>query len=336
MDPQRGRENSLNSCRVIPYDDPQSSGEGRKIASRSSESTGKALAGLGPAFLGHLRHEAALSEHTVAAYRRDLARFAAFCVANGWTVRSLTPEQVVAFLADERGSGASEATLARRLCSLRCFCRFAQGEGLLEEDPCAELPTPRPTRRLPRLLSAQQVERLLKAPDPTRPLGWRDRAILELLYATGARVSEVADLRTDSLLEQLEVVRCEGKRDKHRLVPLGRRARTAVEQYLARERPGLAALSPGAAWLFLSRTGRRLGRDRLFRIARQHALAAGLPPISPHTLRHSFATHLLENGADLRAVQDMLGHADVGTTEIYTHVDRKRLRKVHARFHPRG
>jgi integrase/recombinase XerD len=191
-------------------------------------------------------------------------------------------------------------------------------------------------RRLPRLLDTAQVERLLEAPDASAPLGARDRAILELLYATGARVSEVADLRTDGVLEGLSVVRCHGKRGKQRLVPLGRRARAALRLYLDRERPALEARHPGAPHLFLSRNGRRLTRDRLFSIVRGHALAAGLPPVSPHALRHSFATHMLENGADLRSVQELLGHADIATTEIYTHVDRKRLRAAHGRHHPRG
>ena len=245
-------------------------------------------------------------------------------------------EEVLDFLAAERARGCRESTLARRLSSLRAFFRFATAEGAVAADPCLELPSPKAGRRLPHLLSAPQVDRLLAQPDASAPLGLRDRAILELLYATGARVSELADLRTDSVLDELEVVRCEGKRGKHRLVPLGRRARAALRDYLARERPVLAAKGPGEPWLFLSRTGRRLGRERLFAIARTHALAAGLPAISPHVLRHSFATHLLENGADLRAVQDMLGHSDIGTTEIYTHVDRRRLSTVHARHHPRG
>ena len=277
-----------------------------------------------------------MSAHTLAAYRRDLARYRAHAAERGWTLDGVEGEQILDFLGAERDAGAAESTLARRLSTLRGFFRFTAGEGLIAVDPCTELASPRPPRRLPRLLTAGQVDRLLASPDPEQPLGSRDRAILELLYATGARVSEVADLRTDSLLDRMEVVRCVGKRDKHRLVPLGRRSRAALVHYLEHERPGLSARGPGTPHLFLSRNGRRLGRERLLRIVRLHATRAGLPPISPHTLRHSFATHLLENGADLRAVQDMLGHADVATTEIYTHVDRKRLRQAHRRHHPRG
>jgi integrase/recombinase XerD len=272
----------------------------------------------------------------VAAYRRDLERFFRWCAERRLPTAELVTGDVLGFLEEERREGNRESTLARRLCALRAFWRFAVSEGLQRSDPCEELPSPRARRRLPRLLDVGQVERLLAAPDPRRPLGLRDRAILELLYATGARVSELADLRTDDVLDELQVVRCKGKRDKHRLVPLGRRGREALTTYLQRERPALAARAPGVAWLFLSRTGRRLGRDRLFGIVRRHALAEGLPPVSPHALRHSFATHMLENGADLRAVQELLGHADIGTTEIYTHVDRRRLRGVHERFHPRG
>ncbi len=272
----------------------------------------------------------------MAAYRRDIERFRRFTAEQGWALKDILAEEVLAFLAAERSAGARESTLARRQSSLRALFRFATGVGAVTADPCTELPSPRPGRRLPRLLSATQVARLLAAPDISRPLGRRDRALLELLYATGARVSEVADLRTDSVLDRLSVVRCEGKRNKHRLVPLGTRAQAALKRYLAEERPVLAAKGPGEPWLFLSRGGRRLGRERLFVLARQYALKAGLPAISPHVLRHSFATHLLENGADLRAVQDMLGHTDIATTEIYTHVDGKRLRSAHKQHHPRG
>lgn len=309
---------------------------GRNIALSRDESTGKPLQRAVRGFLDQLRTEAALSPHTVAGYRRDLARLEAWCGSRRLGLDALMTEELLGFLADEHRAGIAPATLARRQSALRAFFRYAQAEGLVRTDPCAELSTPRVRRRLPRLLDARAVDRLLAGPDPSAPLGLRDRALLEVLYATGARVSEAADMRTDSVLDGLDVVRCEGKRDKHRLVPLGRRAREALQAYLQRERPALEARRPGAPWLFLSRNGRRLGRDRIFSIVRRHALRLGLPPISPHALRHSFATHMLENGADLRAVQELLGHADIGTTEIYTHVDRKRLRAVHARHHPRG
>ena len=308
---------------------------GRNIALSSPESTGKPFERELRAFLAQLRTESAASAHTVAAYRNDLLRLAAFCEQRRLSLRRLMTAELLDFLAQEREAGASPATLARRLSALRAFFRFARSERLVDLDPCEELSSPRLRRPLPRLLDATQVERLLEAPDAAAPLGLRDRALLELLYATGARVSELADLRTDSVLEGLSVVRCHGKRDKQRLVPLGRRAREALTLYVERERPALEARNPGTPYLFLSRNGRRLTRERLFTLVRRHALAAGLPPISPHVLRHSFATHMLENGADLRAVQELLGHADIATTQIYTHVDRSRLRDVVKKHHPR-
>jgi integrase/recombinase XerD len=310
--------------------------EGRKIAHGTVESTGNALDGAVRAFLAQLRTEAAASPHTLAAYARDLQRFGTWCARHGLAVESVQTAEVLAFLREERESGRAPATLARRLAALRGLFGFLVAERRLAHDPCAELPTPRPGRALPRLLDEEQVRRLLASPDPEARHGLRDRALLEVLYATGARVSEVADLRTDSLLDEGRVLRCEGKRGKHRLVPLGRPAQQAVALYVQRERPALQARAPGAAWLFLTRTGRRLSRDRIFRIVTACAAKEGLPRLSPHVLRHSFATHLIEHGADLRSVQELLGHADIGTTEIYTHVDRTRLASVHRRFHPRG
>jgi len=307
----------------------------RTIASDKPESTGKPFGRWVRAWLAHLRTEAALSDHTLQAYRRDLGRFSGFLHDQGLKAEQVMTAEVLAFLASERSRGLAPSSLARCQASLRGFFRWLLQEGHVPINPCAELPGPRLTRPLPKLLSGQQVEALVTAPDTSRPLGLRNRAILELLYATGARVSEVADLRSDSVLDDLGVIRCHGKRDKQRLVPLGRAAKEALARYLRDERPVLAAKNPGAPWLFLSKSGRRLGRDRILRIVQNLALGLGLPPVTPHVLRHSFATHLLEGGADLRAVQELLGHADIGTTEIYTHVDSRRLRSTHERFHPR-
>jgi integrase/recombinase XerD len=309
---------------------------GRKIAHSTPESTGNAPTGAVRAYLGQLRSETAASPHTLAAYGRDLQLFTAWCDGRGLCPESVMTAELLEFLRAERAAGRSPATLARRLAALRGFFRFLVAEHRMPVDPSAEVPAPRARRRLPRLLDEEQTRRLLAAPDAGRPLGLRDRALLEVLYATGARVSEAADLRTDSVLDDLQVLRCEGKRGKHRLVPLGRHARDAVTLYLARVRPALEARNPGTPWLFLSRSGRRLTRDRIFRLVQAYAAREGLPPLSPHMLRHSFATHLIEHGADLRSVQELLGHADIGTTEIYTHVDRRRLADVHRRYHPRG
>lgn len=288
------------------------------------------------AFLLQLRTEAALSPHTLSAYRNDLARFAAHCEKARCPLARVGTSTLLHFLGEERASGAAPATQARRAAALRAFFRFAVAERLVERDPCDELPSPRARRRLPRGLGTAQVDALLAAPDPGAPLGRRDRALLELLYATGARVSEVAGLRLDGVDEALAIVRCEGKRNKTRLVPLGRHARAALRDYLAHERPALAAAGRGESFVFLSARGRRLTRDAIFRLLRRQCARAGLPPVSPHALRHSFATHLLENGADLRAIQLMLGHADLSTTQIYTHVLETRLRTIYDRFHPRA
>jgi integrase/recombinase XerD len=308
----------------------------RKIATRPPNATAKPFQRMIRRWLAHLASEAALSEHTLCAYRGDLQTFDSYCSTAGWQVEELGTAEIVEFLGSERRRGLAESTRARRLASLRGFFAFLAAEGELPLDPCQELTAPRARRHLPTLLGVEQVARLLAAPDIERPLGLRDRALLEVLYATGARVSEVAGLRTDGLLEAGRVLRCEGKRDKHRLVPLGSAAQEALRVYLDRERPRLSARKPGQPWVFLSRSGRRLGRERILRIVQDHAIAQGLPPITPHALRHSFATHLLEGGADLRAVQELLGHADIGTTEIYTHVEHKRLAAVHRKHHPRG
>lgn len=316
---------------------------GRTISSRSRDSTAKRpetpLRRRIRAWLASLRSEAALSRHSLDAYRRDLERFAAWCERERVDTQQLGSAEVVGFLSAEAAAGRAPSTRARRLAALRGFLRWCAREDGLAFDPCAELSGPSRPRPLPKLLDPEQVDALLAAPPADTPLGRRDRALLELLYATGARVSELAGLRQDALREHRDVLRLEGKRDKHRLVPLGRRARAALELYLREVRPVFAARARGEAgvpWVFLSYRGRQLGRERVLQIVRDHALSLGLPPVTPHVLRHSFATHMLENGADLRAVQELLGHADIGTTEIYTHVDRARLAGAHERHHPRG
>ena len=309
---------------------------GRKIASGSRNATAKPFGPWISAWLAQMASEAGLSPHTLRAYQRDLEIFSHFCDDQGWKPSEIEAAHILKFLAQERKRKLAESTRARRLASMRGFFRFALSEGYRQDNPCTDLPTPRRARHLPRLLDTRQINLLLSAPETDAPLGLRDTAILEVLYATGARVSEVADLRLDSLLDAGQVLRCEGKGDKHRLVPMGSRAQEAIKTYLELERPRLAQRATSPPWLFLSKSGRRLGRNRLFGIVQGYALSKGLPAITPHVLRHSFATHLLEHGADLRAVQEMLGHSDIGTTQIYTHVDRKRLRKVHKKFHPRG
>jgi integrase/recombinase XerD len=292
---------------------------------------------IGP-FLHYLMQECGVSPHTLAAYRGDLMRF------SGWRKRHapgpLAELQVgdlagyVDFLA---GSGLAPSSVGRHLASLSTFFRFLIFDGRLEENVAKLLVAPTVWDRLPTVLSPQAVERLLKAPDPSTRLGRRDRAALETLYATGCRASEVVALRLRDIDLVAGVARCIGKGDKERIVPLGSQARAALAEYLERDRPALVRRHPETAVVLVARSGRPLSRTGLWRIVKLHAQKAGLPAaVSPHTLRHSFATHLLAGGADLRAVQEMLGHASIATTQIYTRVELSRLRAVHTRFHPRS
>jgi integrase/recombinase XerD len=280
--------------------------------------------------------ERGLSEHTLLAYRSDVARLAGFASSKRRGLLSLRQSDVVDFMAGLRASGLSPRSIARTVHAIRGLFRFAVREGHLETDPMENLKAPRAFKALPRYLTKVQVEGLLAAPDVSRRLGIRDRAILEVLYATGLRLSELTGLRRGDVDLELGVVTCIGKGRKERLVPLGREACRWVERHLQQEGegPGPAVAPP---WLFAGRGGGRLSAAGLWGIVRRHAVGAGVEGVlTPHVLRHSFATHLLENGADLRALQAMLGHADISTTQIYTHVTRERLRKVYDQFHPRA
>lgn len=292
------------------------------------------------AFLHYLEVEAGLSQHTLDAYRNDLTLFSSFLDENGvFTFELEDGGTIFDFLESERQRGLSLSTSARRLSAIRMFVRFLATEGWIASDYASPLRFPNLWKRLPDFLTFEEVDRFLKAPDHRRPLGLRDRALLELYYATGARVSELTDLKLGGLNFTLKLLRLTGKGGKERIVPCGDRALTWLDRYLEKVRPLLASRNskgdPGS--VFLSRTGKPLTRDWIFRSVKRYAGLAGVSgKVSPHILRHSFATHLLEGGADLRVVQEMLGHASVTTTEIYTHLDRTRLKGVHAKFHPRG
>jgi integrase/recombinase XerD len=290
-------------------------------------------------FLDYLAVECGLAENTLRAYRRDLARFARHCAES----RIAGPERVEAddvraFLWSEARRGLDERSLARALVPIRGLFRWLAGERRISKDLVAIVEAPRAWRRIPEFLSPAEVSRLLDAEYGPGPLDLRDRAVLEALYATGARVSEVCGLDAASARLDLGYLRVFGKGRKERLVPIGRQAVAAIGRYLEAARPSLrggGGRQDGA--LFLSKRGRRLGREQVWRIVKSRCRAAGIAKhVSPHTLRHSFATHLLGNGADLRAVQEMLGHASVATTQIYTHVEAARLRAIHGRFHPRA
>jgi integrase/recombinase XerD len=251
-------------------------------------------------------------------------------------VLALRQRDLTDFIAGLHAGGLSTRSVARAVHSVRGLFRFAVREGLLDDDPMENLRAPRAFKALPRALSMGQVESLLEAPDVGTGLGVRDRAILEVLYAAGLRVSELTSLRPQDVNLDLGVLTCTGKGGKERLVPLGQQAREWVRRY-SHEVRGSLLKRREAAFLFLNHRGGRLSRMGLWGIVRRHAVTAGLQRLlTPHVLRHSFATHLLERGADLRAVQAMLGHADISTTQIYTHVSRGRLRKVYDQFHPRA
>ncbi|MFZ4734619.1 MAG: site-specific tyrosine recombinase XerD [Bradymonadia bacterium] len=284
------------------------------------------------AYLTWVRVERGLAAHTVAAYRRDLQDFERRLEPGA--VDQIVLEDVLRWLALRNADGIGARSQARGLVALRGLFRHLSDEHGLRTDPTALVEMPRIGRPLPKTLSLDEVDALLAAPDRGDPVGLRDAAMLEVLYATGLRVSELVGLRIDQVHLEAGFVRVLGKGRKERIVPLGDVAREAVERYLATAR---RAPRRAAEALFISRLDRGLTRQGFFKILRAVALKAGIDrSVSPHQLRHAFATHLLERGADLRSLQLMLGHADIGTTEIYTHLSRARLSRIHAEHHPRG
>ncbi|MFC1708087.1 site-specific tyrosine recombinase [Planctomycetota bacterium] len=294
-------------------------------------------------FLQYLAVECGLSRHTVKAYGRDLARFVTYLeeshesCAGALEPGTVEADHVRTFLWLERRRGLKSASIARALAAVKGLFKFLVAEGALQRSVVSEVDGPRKETRIPEVLSIEEMARFLEEPFPQGPLGLRDRAALELLYATGARASEVVALDAVSVRLDLGFLRVIGKGRKERIVPLGKRAREASDQYLHAGRPRLCGKSrPHEPALLLSIRGRRLSRNTLWRIVKARCLAIGIQKkTSPHTFRHSFATHLLRNGAGLRSVQEMLGHASVATTEIYTHIDRSQLIALHHRCHPR-
>ena len=277
------------------------------------------------------------SPRTLEAYGSDLRRLAEWCSAKGIdSPQHLTPTALREFVYHLKDLGLSPASIRRCVSAIRTFFKFLLGEGQVQKDPTERLETPKKWRTLPDVLSVDEVGRLLAAISIDQPLVFRDRAMLELAYGAGLRVSEWIGLGTQDLLMQESVVRVFGKGSKERLVPIGRSAIGAVGMYLRELRPKLER-GEGRGRLFLNARGKPLSRMGAWKILRKYVEIAGIEKhVSPHTLRHSFATHLLEGGADLRAVQEMLGHEDISTTQVYTHVDREYLRSVHKQFHPRG
>ena len=286
------------------------------------------------AYLDHLHLERGLSRNTLESYRRDLDGFAAV-QGEGAAVEAVTRDTIAAYLERRRRAGIAPPSMARFLSAMKGLYRFLQLNHWHDRNPAEEVDAPKRWRTLPKYLSLEEVERLLAAPDTARGLGLRDRAMMEVLYATGLRVTELVGLRLDQVIEDRPLVRIVGKGDKERLVPLGREAWRWLGQYLSTERPlRHTRLSPA---VFLSNRGEALTRARFWQIIKQYARQAGITrPLSPHVLRHSFATHLLENGADLKSLQMLLGHADISTTQIYTHISEERLKRVYDKYHPRA
>jgi integrase/recombinase XerD len=288
-------------------------------------------------FHDYLTYERGLSTQTVAAYGRDLARWLGFIAGQGvHDPARVTPQQLREWVFSLKDAGLAATSIRRAQSALRTYYGFLLAEGAVDADPTDRLESPRVARKLPEFLSLDETSRLLEAPDASKPLYWRDRAILEFLYASGVRVSELVELPMSAIDLEEGFATIFGKGAKERIVPVGVPAVRALERYLREVRPTLDRGS-GKGLLFLNGRGGPLRREAVWKIVREAARRAGITrQVSPHTLRHTFATHLVEGGADLAAVQELLGHADITTTQIYTHLDRDHLREVHRRFHPRG
>jgi integrase/recombinase XerD len=288
-------------------------------------------------FLTYVKVEKGLSLNTVSAYRRDLTKFSDFAQKRKLTLEAVSRDDLVDFLAGLYRQKMDSKSVARNLVSLRNLFRFAQIQELVCEDPSVNLESPKIRRSLPGYLRLHEVEGLLAQPDAKTPYGLRDRAMLEVLYSTGLRVSELVGLRVSDLDTKVGCVRCIGKGDKERIVPIGKKAIAMVDKYLREARPKLLGKAAASPTLFVNRRGGALSRVGVWKILSAYGRRAGLRvPLTPHMLRHSFATHLLERGADLRSVQLMLGHADISTTQIYTHVVEERLKQIYKAHHPRA
>ncbi len=286
-------------------------------------------------FILLLRVEKNFSKNTVESYRRDLIHFTNFAEKQGSSLVRVSEVEIRRFIAAEIDRGQKPRSMARRLSALRMFYKHLLHEKQISVDPTLNIELPKIKPALPHYLNSAEIEMLFAQPDLSKPLGMRDRAMLELLYATGLRVSELVMLKTEDLHAERGFVKVYGKGSKQRLVPVGRSALAFLQEYLSLARPKLAARSTSEG-LFLSNRGKPMTRQQFFILLKSYAQAAGISKkISPHKLRHSFATHLLNHGADLRSVQAMLGHADLATTQIYTHIDSERLKEIH-KFHPRS
>ncbi len=287
-------------------------------------------------FLAYLELERGLSRNTLEAYRNDLQQYGAFLERRAIDPLDVSTADLRAFVSEVQGASAAPATVQRKIACLRSFHRYLRREQILERDPTSELRAPRSRARLPKVLSRDEVALLLRQPQGSSPGALRDRALLETMYACGLRASEAITLKLAQLDLEAGIVRPSGKGSKERLVPVGSVALRSLREYLERGRPELVGLRDEPC-VFVNARGEKLSRQGLYKIVQRHARAAGLEQrMSPHTLRHTFATHLLAGGCDLRSLQEMLGHADIGTTQIYTHLSPERLREVYFDAHPRA
>jgi len=288
-------------------------------------------------YLTHLAVERGLSGNSLGSYASDLKRYLAFLkTKNIDDLQTVERKMVSEFLSSLMGYGLSPVSLSRNISALRGFHRFLASEGIAKTDPTENIETPRLDKKLPEVLDLSEIENLLAQPDTSSLLGLRDKAMLELLYACGLRVTELLTLKTSDLFFDQDFIRCIGKGSKERIVPVGRSARNWTDRYHHGSRPAMLKKFSTEV-LFLNNRGRPMSRMGFWKLLKAYAQKAGIKKrVHPHILRHSFATHLLEGGADLRSVQEMLGHADISTTQIYTHVDREYLKEVHRQFHPRG
>lgn len=288
-------------------------------------------------FINYLSIERGLAYNTLLAYRRDLTKYTEYLAAHGVAApRLITRQSMTEYMHHQKKEGLSTSSICRSLAAIKMFHRFLVRERLAKEDPTALVETPKQWKRVPDVLSNTEIEAIIKATQGRRWQEVRDHAIVELFYASGMRVSELVGLTVENVNLEMGYVRCIGKGSKERIIPIGKRAQAAVTRYCEGSRKKLIK-SHQSPNLFLSRLGKRISRQSIWKLIKHYAKKANIKKtIKPHTLRHSFATHLLENGADLRSVQEMLGHSDISTTQIYTHVDKERLKTVHKQFHPRA
>lgn len=289
-------------------------------------------------FLNYLIVECGLSENTIKGYKGDLRNFSNYLHERGAKrFQDLRAKMIVDFIEKEKQRGLSENSISRSLVTIKMLYKYMIMEGKISVNPMSSVNTLKLQKHLPEVLHYKAVEEILQAPDCNDKLGIRDKAILELMYATGARVSEVASIKVNWINFDYGYIRCQGKGSRQRIVPMGAEASKSIRRYLQEVRPFLVKIEGDEPLLFLSRTGKKLRRENIWGVVKKYAIKAGIRSnVSPHTLRHSFATHLLEGGADLRSVQEMLGHSNIATTQIYTHIDRKYLKSIHQKFHPRA